>query len=72
MFVKGFFGDRWVGTLNRPGGWSGFVSGVAWVDTTGKSHPTNGGTLVASHTLAKSGYVRCRGRQVIRCTTTGV
>ena len=52
MFVKGFFWDRWVDALNRPGGWSGFVSGVAWVDTTGKSHPTNGGTLVASHTLA--------------------
>ncbi len=52
MFVKGFFWDRWVDALNRPGGWSGFVSGVAWVDTTGKSHPDLGGTLVASHTLA--------------------
>jgi len=39
MFVKGFFCDGLWGALNQPGGCSGFVSGVAWVDTTGKSHP---------------------------------
>ena len=57
MFVKGFFRDGWVGALSWPGVGSGFVSGVAWVDTTGKSHPVVGGTLVVSHTLVKSGYV---------------
>jgi len=42
MFVKGFFRDGWVGALSWPGVGSGFVSGVAWVDTTGKSHPVFG------------------------------
>ncbi len=27
MFVKGFFWDRWVDALNRPGGWSGLFPG---------------------------------------------
>jgi len=71
MFVKGFFWDGWVSALNQAGWVVRLVSGLAWVDTTGKSHPDLGGTLVGSHTLTGSGYVRGRGRQVIGCTTRG-